>query len=366
MEASSSASPQAGWVPRHLTVWSGSDLVAAAPLYIKLHSAGEFVFDHAWAELGRRMGIAYYPKLVGMSPFTPMIGYRFLTAPEVALDEMTSVLLYGIDQFVRRHRLSGCHFLFVDPDWGRLVAEQGYCGWVHQSFAWENDDYGSFEDYLAKFRAGQRRNIRRERAGLDRQGIVIEMIPGPELPRNFFALMYPLYERTNDKFGPWGCKYLTPGFFDALADRYARRLLFAVARGREENAAPLGMSLLVTKGNRLYGRYWGSTTEIEFMHFNACYYAPIEWAIDKRIQLFDPGAGGGHKLRRGFRAVENQSLHRFQDAGLRQVMERHIEEINLLESENIAALNAEVPFRQPAGASHGPGAATTGASGAQR
>jgi predicted N-acyltransferase len=329
-----------------LTVWSGGDLVAAAPLYIKVHSAGEFVFDHAWAELANRMGLSYYPKLVGMSPFTPMTGYRFLAAPGIDIAEITARMLHQIDRFAQRQGISGAHFLFVDPDWGELAALQGYSRWVHQSFVWKNDGFESFEDYLAKFKTGQRRNIRRERSGLDRQGITVDMVAGIELPRDYFSLMYPLYERTNDKFGPWGCKYLTPRFFDALADHYARRLLFAVARGGKAGGAPLGMSLLVNKAERLYGRYWGSTTEIEFMHFNACYYSPIEWAIERGVRLFDPGAGGGHKLRRGFTAVENHSLHRFQDARLRGVMERYIEEINRLERENIAALNTEIPFRQ--------------------
>lgn len=349
MEASGSTTAETGWIPRHLTLWSGRELVAAAPLYVKLHSAGEFVFDHVWADVARRLGKRYYPKLVGMSPFTPMIGYRFLMATELDPVEVTTRLLDEIDRLCQRQGLSGSSFHFVDPAWGEAVAERGYCAWAHQSFAWENQDYASFEDYLAGFNANQRHNIRRERRDLGRRGIRVEMIPGAELAKVHYGRMYAFYARTNDQFGPWGCKYLTREFFTALADRFNHRLVFAAAFEGNQRAEPLGMSLLVTKEDRLYGRYWGCSREIEFLHFDACYYRPIEWAIEQGIRTFDPGMGGAHKLRRGFKAVVNHSLHRFIDPVLRAIMERNIAAINRLEQEDIAALNLELPLRQPHG-----------------
>ncbi|HEX5680021.1 MAG TPA: GNAT family N-acetyltransferase [Desulfobacterales bacterium] len=347
MEASGSTGPQAGWIPRHLTLWRGRELIGAAPLYIKVHSAGEFVFDHAWAEVAGRMRIAYYPKLVGMSPFTPMIGYRFLTAPELAVEDITALMLREIQGFSEKTGLSGCSFLFADPPWAQQVQDLGFCPWVHQSFAWENKGYSRFEDYLGEFKANQRRNIRRERRGLARRGIRIQMVPGSQLPREYLAWMYAFYARTNDKFGPWGCKYLTRKFFGELSEHFRHRLVFAVAIEDGKPEMPVGMSLLVTKRDQLYGRYWGSASDIEYLHFNACYYEPIAWAIEQGIRRYDPGAGGGHKLRRGFSAVANISLHRFTDPRMRQVMERHIEAINRLEREEIAAANQELPWRQP-------------------
>ena len=345
MEASRSASHAAGWIPNHLTAWSGGRLVAAAPLYIKLHSAGEFVFDHAWAEVAGRLGRTYYPKLVGMSPFTPMIGYRFLMAPEAPETEVSSRMVAEIDRFCRHHGLSGCSFNFADPQWAQAMSDLGYCRWVHQSFDWRNEGYHSFDDYLGRFNSNQRRNIRRECMSLDRLGIGVEMIPGKELPREHYARMYAFYARTNDQFGPWGCKYLTRDFFTGLPDHFGHRLLFAVAFDRDQRKAPLGMSLLVTKGERLYGRYWGSAGEVEFLHFNACYYRPIEWAIKSGIRNFDPGMGGIHKLRRGFKAIVNYSLHRFMDPMMRAVMERNMATINRLQAREIEALNRELPLR---------------------
>jgi hypothetical protein len=346
MEGSGSAAAETGWIPRHLTLWSGRELVAAAPLYIKLHSAGEFVFDHAWADVAGRLGQRYYPKLVGMSPFTPMIGYRFLTAPELDAAELTSRLLEEIDRLCRRDDLSGTSFHFVDPAWGEAVAQRGYCAWAHQSFSWENEGYGSFDDYLTGFNANQRRNIRRERRDLHRRGIRVEMIPGAELAKVHYGRMYDFYARTNDQFGPWGCKYLTREFFRALPDHFSQRLVFAAAFEGNQLDTPVGMSLLVTKKDQLYGRYWGCSRVVEFLHFDACYYRPIEWAIERGIRRYDPGMGGAHKLRRGFKAVTNHSLHRFSDPGLRSVMERNIAAINRLEQEDIAALNLERPLRR--------------------
>jgi hypothetical protein len=344
MEASGSTGAETGWTPCHLTAWSGRDLVAAAPLYVKTHSAGEFVFDHAWADVAERLNRNYYPKLVGMSPFTPMNGYRFLMAPGLDEAALTAGLLEEIERFCQHHALGGCGFHFVDPNWVDAVAPRGFCPWAHQSFVWENESLLNFEDYLSRFKANQRRNIRRERRRLTEQGIRVDMISGEDLPRELYGQMHLFYTRTNDQFGPWGCNYLTREFFTLLQGRWRKRLVFAVASDgiRRE---PIGMALLVAKAGNLYGRYWGCAQEVEFLHFEACYYRPIEWALASGIRKFDPGMGGGHKLRRGFKAVPNYSLHRFMDPVLRQVMERHIGGINRLELEEIAALNRHLPLR---------------------
>ena len=346
MELSGSTTAKTGWQPHHLTVRRGSDLVAAAPMYIKGHSAGEFVFDHVWADVAGRMGIEYYPKIVGMSPFTPMSGYRFLIAPGEDVPQLTSVMVAEIDRLCRRYLLSGSSFLFVDPEWHREMLDLGYFGWQHQSYAWLNQGYNGFDDYLAIFNSNQRRNIKRERKAIEKQGIALRILTDERIPRSFFPLMYRFYEHTNDKFGPWGCRYLTESFFEGLYDRYRHRLVFIAAYDSKDSSLPIGMSMLVTKGRQLYGRYWGCTHPINSLHFNACYYAPIEWAIENGIHRFDPGAGGAHKIRRGFTAVSSFSLHRFSDPRMLQIMQNHMDEINRLEQEQIDALNHELPFAQ--------------------
>ncbi len=345
LEVSGSATAKTGWLPHHLTVWSDRNLVAAAPLYIKGHSAGEFVFDHAWADLALRLGIAYYPKLVGMSPFTPMRGYRFLIAPGEDEAALTDIMLREIDRFCVRYQISGCSFLFVDPQWQTLIDHPRFSRWMHQSYSWQNRGFKTFADYLKCFNSNQRRNIKRERSAMQKQGICLQVTSGDTIPHTHIPVMYDYYVRTNEKFGPWGCKYLNPSFFDGLYHNYRHRLVLVSAyKGRPEQGLPIGMSLLVTKGRRLYGRYWGCSEEVKNLHFNACYYAPIEWAVSSGIDRFDPGAGGPHKLRRGFFAVPNYSLHRFADPRLRKIMRTHMDEINRMEGVQIDALNQAIPF----------------------
>lgn len=346
MEQSGSIAPATGWQPRHLTVWCGDRLVAAAPLYLKTHSEGEFVFDYPWAQVAARIGVAYYPKLVGMSPVTPTEGYRFLTAAGQSEERLTAVMIDAIDRFCERHRVAGCSFLFVDPAWRPLAERAGYIGWRHQGFRWENRGFSSFDDYLNHFNSNQRRNIRRECRALENAGIVLRAVSGEALPRSFFSLMYRLYERTNDQFGIWSCKYLLPAFFDGLYKDYRHRLVFMAACDRGAPDEPLALSLLLRKGDRLYGRYWGSLRKVNALHFNVCYYGPIAWAIENGIGYFDPGMGGGHKIRRGFRSMSTYSLHRFFDPRMAYILEANIDHVNAAELEHIEAMNAMVPFAE--------------------
>lgn len=347
LETSNSAVPNAGWLPNHLTLWRDRTLVAAAPLYLKGHSYGEFVFDQQWAELAQRLGIQYYPKLLGMTPFTPATGYRFLIAPGEDEDLLTELMVSEIDHFCDRNRISGCHFLYVDPDWQPVLERHGFTPWLHHSFLWENQGYQTFDDYLARFNANQRRNIKRERKAIATAGLELRPLTGDQIPKPLFSLMYDFYSDTCDKFGWWGSKYLTRHFFEQLHATHRDQVVFFGAyREGADDRHPLGMSFCITKGDQLYGRYWGSFEEIDCLHFNACYYAPIEWAIAHNIRTFDPGAGGRHKKRRGFPAAPNYSLHRFYNARFRKILQQYIAEVNDLEAQEMDAINQELPFKQ--------------------
>jgi hypothetical protein len=346
METSGSVGAKAGWLPTHLTIWRDRQLIAAAPLYLKGHSYGEFVFDHQWADLAQRLGVQYYPKLLGMSPMTPAEGYRFLIAPGEDEDELTELMVEAIDHFCQKNRISGCHFLYVDPQWRPVLERHGYTPWLHHSFIWQNTGFNTFDDYLGAFNANQRRNIKRERKAVEKAGLQIRTLTGDEIPQPLFSLMYDFYADTCDKFGWWGSKYLTRRFFEQLHPRYRHRVLFVAAYDEQNDRQPIGMSFCLTKGDQLYGRYWGSYQDIDCLHFNACYYTPIEWAIAHGIQSFDPGAGGRHKKRRGFPATSNYSMHRFYNPRLGQVLRTHINQINEMEQLEIDAINQELPFAQ--------------------
>jgi uncharacterized protein len=344
MELSGSVTADTGWLPNHLTVWRGQELIAAAPLYVKGHSYGEFVFDNQWAELAQRMGIRYYPKLVGMSPVTPAEGYRFMFAPGEDEYEITGLMVRAIDQFCTTHQLSGCHFLYVDPEWRSQMERYNYTTWINHNYVWQDREYQNFDDYLGGFNANQRRNIKRERKSVREVGLNLTTVTGAQIDPQLFAQMYAFYADTCDKFGWWGSKYLTPQFFDQLAENYRHRTVFVTAH-RDDSPVPVGMSFCINKGDRLYGRYWGSSEEVDCLHFDACYYTPIEWAIEHGIKTFDPGAGGKHKKRRGFPATANYSLHRFYHPRFGQIIRDHLLEVNELEQQEIIAINEDLPMK---------------------
>lgn len=350
MELSGSVKAEAGWQPNHLVIWAENTLVAAAPLYLKSHSYGEFVFDQQWADLAYRLDINYYPKLLGMSPFTPVEGYRFLMAPGHDEEMLTQAMVAAIDQFCTRNQIMSCNFLYVDPEWRSHMEKLGFVSWLHHSYIWSNQSYDSFDHYLSQFNANQRRNIKRERKAMTKAGLTLKMWAGDEIPRPLYSQMYAYYSDTCDKFGWWGSRYLTCDFFEHLEECYKHRVLFVAAYENEgpysQPESPLGMSFCLHKDEQMYGRYWGSAEEINCLHFNACYYTPIEWAIANGIQTFDPGAGGRHKKRRGFPATPNHSLHRFYDDRLEMILGRYLTEVNQLEKAEIKTINEDLPLKK--------------------
>ncbi len=345
LEISGSATARTGWQPCHLTIWKGQEMVAAAPFYVKGHSYGEFVFDHQWANLAARLGIEYYPKLLGMTPFTPAEGYRFLLAPGEDEFTLTEIMVSQIDHFCDRNGLSGCNFLFVDPQWRKTMENYGFTSWLHHSYIWQNQGFSGFDDYLKMFNANQRRNIKRERKSVEQAGLTIKTLAGEEIPHHLFPLIYRFYSSTCDKFY-WGSKYLTRQFFENLYPNYQHRVVLVAAFSENNPDHPVGLSFCLRKDENLYGRYWGSLQEFDCLHFEACYYQPINWAIQQGIKLFDPGAGGQHKRRRGFPATPNYSLHRFYNQKMSQILLHYIDEINQMEQDEIDAINQDLPFNK--------------------
>jgi hypothetical protein len=346
LEVSESVGLSTGWIPMHLTLWDKDSLVAAAPLYLKTHGQGEFIVDSFWVELAERLGSFYYPKLVGMSPFTPLEGYRFLIDSQKDAFELTGLLLKEIEIFCKRYGVFSCNFNFVDPDWMPCVEKFGYLTWKHENFTWFNAGLSSFDAYLQLFTSHQRKNIKKECQSMQRQGVNIKIYQGQELPSPLVRTMYDCYVSTNDQYGPWGCKYLNSLFFEQIYHSLGSRILTVVASRKEQQQEQvIGMAFLVYKHDRLYGRYWGNLVPCKDLHFNVCYYKPLQWAIENDIQRFDPGIGGKHKLRRGFRLIPCYSLHRFFDQRLQLVVKSHIEEINVMEQEHMDFINSQLPLR---------------------
>ncbi len=346
LEQSGSAAPARGWYPHHLLAHADGRLVGALPMYLKWHSDGEFVFDQLWAEAAQRLGLPYYPRLVGASPFTPATGLRFLLDPNLNQTRLSRRLFEVMERFCQGSGVNGAALLFTEPDFAATAEDFGFTTWRHQSYLWRNRGFATFDDFLGTLNTNRRKAIRRERKALAEAGVTVEVVAGSDIPDLFFPLMREFYEKTNAKFGPWGCRYLSDAFFEGLPAVFRHRLAFAAAwrRGRPE---PVGLAMLGHKNDILYGRYWGAREDIPFLHFELCYYAPIAWAISQGINRYDPGMGGAHKARRGFLSVSSFSCHRFFDPRMDMIFRTHIDRVNQLEKSYIDELNDLLPIKRP-------------------
>jgi predicted N-acyltransferase len=341
LETSRSVAPVTGWEPRFLAAYRDGNLAAAVPLYLKTHSEGEFVYDYFWAEAAGALKTPYFPKLVGMSPATPAAAFQFLIDAAEDATKTTAALCREIVRFCREQGIPGIHFQYANSGWVDAFREQGFSLWEHPCYLWVNNGYSSFDNFLSVFSKNGRRNVRREEKSLAGRGVTVCLLAGDEIPPSWHAIMYRYYLATNDKFGYWAARYLTEDFFRGLFRSFRHRLAVSCAFAGDE-PEPVGMALLLRKGDRLWGRYWGSREYVPELHFNVCYYAPIRWAIERGVRYYDPGIGGEHKALRGFRAVAGSSLHYFLDPRLAALFKTNIGKINLRTRRMIRALNETV------------------------
>jgi len=318
MEKSGSAVRGTGWAPFHLVVRNRSThrIVAACPLYLKSHSMGEFVFDHGWADAAGRAGIRYYPKLLVGVPFTPHEGRRILTAPDSDRTLLTKIIAHGLKSVCDDNKLSSVHVNFCTEDEARLLREAGFLERHGYQYHWHNAGFATFEDYLARLKHKRRSAVRHEREAVKQAGVAIEVQAGEEIPDSSFPTMYKVYLSTIEKLY-WGRQYLTKDFFELARQHLKRHFRFVAARDRRQIVAG---AICFEKAGVLYGRYWGCFREIRFLHFDVCYYAGIEHAINQGLMRFEPGAGGEYKWLRGFDPAITRSMHYVSHAGLRKAV----------------------------------------------
>jgi predicted N-acyltransferase len=308
-----------GWQPAHLALYDGKELVAVAPAYLKTNSEGEFVFDWAWADLARRIGLRYYPKLLLASPFSPVTGARVLVSPawRGKRDEAVAAMAGAARQLSEEMKLSSSHALFLREDEASAWEHAGYSRRASVQYHWYNDGYKTFDDWVATFKSKKRNQLRREAAQPAKDGVRIVTLRPDEITPAIVAAMFRFYLTTVDKF-MWGRRYLNRRFFELVADRFRHRLAWVVAfRGD----VPIAGAFNLEKGDRLYGRYWGATAELPFLHFNVCYYHGIRYCIERGLSVFEPGAGGEHKLARGFRPTMMHSAHYVHNARFRAIID---------------------------------------------
>lgn len=300
LEQSGCATSRTGWAPQLLALRDHDALVAAAPMYAKTHSMGEFVFDWSWAEAYARHQLPYYPKLTVGVPFSPVQGPRLLAGDDTA----RSALLDALLGHAQDGNFSSLHILFPEPHELPLLEEKGLLIRKGVQFHWQNPGYRDFEDFLSSLAGNKRKKIRQEQRRVQEAGIRFELLSGDGIKPEHMDFAYACYANTYHVRGRH--PYLTPAFFRHLAANLAAQLLLVIALRDDE---PIAMALNLYTEDTLWGRYWGCLENIPCLHFDTCYYQAIAFCIARGIRLFEGGAQGEHKLARGFMPVTTYSAH---------------------------------------------------------
>ena len=346
---SGSASPATGWMPQFITLWRGDVLLAACALYVKNHSYGEYVFDWAWANAYEQHGLDYYPKAVVAVPFTPVPGARLLARDA----DSRRVLVQALVQWCEAEKLSSLHLLFAADEDVTACSDAGLMLRNTVQFHWQNRDYKDFDDFLVGMNQEKRKKIRQERRKVAEAGVSFRWSRGADISPQDWDFFYQCYERTYLEHG--NAPYLSRNFFQRLADTLpAMWLLFVAERAGRPIATSLiaidaypagaeGTFGLKTSPHTAYGRYWGAIERVDCLHFEACYYQPLEWCIAHGVQCFEGGAQGEHKMARALMPVKTTSAHWLAHPAFADAVERFLER----EGEGIGAYMASLEQRSP-------------------
>lgn len=342
LEDSGAVTPESGWLPRHLVVEDAAGrVVGAAPLYLKGHSHGEYVFDWAWADAYERAGGRYYPKLLSAVPFTPVPGPRLLVRPGADRARVEEVLAGGLVGLVDRLGVSSVHVNFLPrPQWERF-GEFGFLQRTGLQYHWSNDGYPDFDAFLAALSSRKRKAIRKERRAVADSGLTIRRLTGSDIQDRHWDAFFRFYIDTSDR--KWGSPYLNRQFFALLGERLSERILLVVA---ERDGEPVAGALNLIGDDTLYGRNWGCVEDYRFLHFEACYYQAIDFAIERGLAKVEAGAQGPHKLQRGYLPVETCSAHLIADPRLRDAIADFLVREGRQVTRERQLMEAESPFRK--------------------
>ena len=311
LEDSGSVGPGTGWDAAPIVIEDARGTpLAALPAYLKAHSQGEYVFDHAWADAWHRAGGQYYPKLQIAVPFTPATGPRLLLCDEA----YAAPLLRAAETLCARSGLSSAHATFIEPGQRPLFERAGWLLRADIQFHWHNRGYGSFEDFLSDLSSRKRKDLRKERARAQ-EGVTIRRLSGAEIRPEHWDAFWEFYQDTGAR--KWGHPYLTRAAFDLFGERLGERIVLVLAY---IDGLPIAGALNFVGQDALYGRYWGCTADRPFLHFELCYYQAIDAAIERGLSRVEAGAQGGHKLARGYEPVQTWSAHWLADPGFREAV----------------------------------------------
>lgn len=340
LEDSRSVGVGSGWQPHYMTAEAEGQIIACAPLYLKSHSQGEYIFDHNWADAYERAGGRYYPKLQVAVPFTPVTGRRLLVRP--GFEEIgRAALVQGAVETAGRNALSSLHLTFCTEGEARAGAAMGLMARKTQQYHWVNRGYGDFDAFLADLSSRKRKTIRKERARAQAFGGEIEMLTGDQIKPHHWDAIWAFYQDTGAR--KWGTPYLTRAFFDLAHERLRDDILLVLAH-REGRVVAGAMNLI--GASALYGRYWGCTEDHPCLHFELCYYQAMDFAIAQGLDRVEAGAQGEHKLARGYLPVGTHSLHWLRDEGFSEAVAHYLEAERAAVDEDIEILTGYGPFRK--------------------
>ena len=338
LEDSGSATAKSGWMAQHLVIRDDDGGVRGiVPCYLKYHSQGEYVFDHGWAEAIHRAGGTYYPKLQVSVPFTPVTGPRLLTRDA----GLKPVMLEALLALGRKASTSSVHITFL-PERDAEVANDDQ--WLRRQdiqFHWHNPGYASFEDFLQSLSSQKRKNIRKERQAVAGEGVTFLQLSGSDIKEWHWDAFFAFYMDTGSR--KWGRPYLSRRFFSLLGERMADKIILIIAmRGHH----PIAGALNLRDDEALYGRNWGSTEHLPFLHFETCYYQAMDYAIAHGLSRVEAGAQGEHKLARGYMPVKTHSLHHIENPSLARAVSEYLDHERRAVEHDQAELAAHGPFRQ--------------------
>jgi predicted N-acyltransferase len=342
LEESGCAAPRTGWEPQHLVLEdSAGELAAAMPLFRKAHSRGEFVFDFSWAGAYAQQGLRYYPKLLSAVPFTPVSGPRLLLSSQADAKATTKTMIRATIEHARNEHMSSWHVLFPTEDTAADLDRAGLILRRDCQFHWYNHGYDSFESFLASFTAEKRKKAKRERRRVAEAGIEFDTLHGGDMNASLWRTVYGFYADTFHRHGHE--PYLNLDFFKRIAAALPQQLMLKVAR---MGAEPIAVAIFFVGSEALYGRYWGAGGNFHSLHFEACYYQGIEYCIEKKLQRFEPGTQGEHKVPRGFVPTLTHSAHYIADprfaAAIRDYAAREARGVD----HYAAAVNEHVPYHR--------------------
>lgn len=340
LEDSGSVGPGTGWQPQYLMAKLAGDVIGVAPLYVKQHSQGEYIFDHNWAQAYERAGGRYYPKLQIAVPHTPATGRRFLVKPDFA-ETGFAALTQGATQLAANNKISSLHVTFCTEDEAEQGAEMGLMPRITQQFHWLNNGYDGFDDFLASLSSRKRKNIRKERAQAQGFGGDIVTLRGDQIEPEHWDAFWEFYQDTGAR--KWGTPYLTRRFFQIAQDTLRDDIALVLAR---RDGVWVAGALNFIGRNTLYGRYWGCNEHHPCLHFELCYYVAIDIAIADGLQTVEAGAQGEHKLARGYLPTQTHSLHWVGDPGFADAIGIYLKAEREAVEEEIEILTEYGPFKR--------------------